>query len=396
MQRIVLPDGRDIHFQTATPNDVQPILQLYEKVYKGHYTLEDVTVEEEVRKRVDNPNYFWPLAHVEGNVVGSVLFAVDPVNKLGKAYAGAVLNEFRGQEVMHTMLLQGLERLTRRTRTCDVIYGTTRTVSKAPQKMVEHLGFHPLGIFPNVRKVESFETHGLEVYLTEHGQKIRRPRPRLIPEVREFYRIVRENLGFEESEEVGLPLADPRKMGDSVTFSVEKDVRAVNRKFDEYQDKDLMDKVFFPFTEPNLLFRSEDGKAEIFVNFNDLDGNGMIIGYRISHPDLRRILMWFCESAAAFGMRYIELLVSAFKPEFQRVACDARFLPCAYFPSMRMCDDGLREDYIVFSRSFEALDFMDLHLMGVNRRFLDAFMKCWYELLVRCQPDFDDGGWRIG
>ena len=89
------------------------------------------------------------------------------------------------------------------------------------------------------------------------------------------------------------------------------------------------------------------------------------------------------------------MLVSAFLPERQRLALDAKFLPCAYFPGMRMNDEGLREDCLIFSRSFEKLDFMDMNLVDNNRRFLDAFMKCWYDLLVRCQPDFDEE-WRLG
>ena len=121
----------------------------------------------------------------------------------------------------------------------------------------------------------------------------------------------------------------------------------------------------------------------------------MIVGYRFSGEDLRNTLMWFCEEASKSGMRYIEMLVSAFKPEMQRLALDAKFLPCAYFTAMRMNDDGAREDYLVFSRSFESLDFMDMHLVDTNRKFLDAFMKCWYDMLVRCQPDFDEE-WRIG
>ena len=158
----------------------------------------------------------------------------------------------------------------------------------------------------------------------------------------------------------------------------------------------MLDKVFFPFADPNFLFTSEDKKSEFFVNFNSVDGHAVILGYRIQDPDTRRILMWFCESASQAGMRYIELMVNVFKPDIQRIASDARFLPCAYFPAMRMNDKGLREDYIVFSRSFEQLDFMELNLVGPNRRFLDAFMKCWYDMLVRCQADFDDGGFRIG
>jgi hypothetical protein len=156
-----------------------------------------------------------------------------------------------------------------------------------------------------------------------------------------------------------------------------------------------MQRVFFPFTDPNLLFSARDGSADIFVNFSRLDGNGVILGYRHTGPDIRNTLMWFCEEAAKSGMRYIEMLVSAFRPDKQRMALDARFLPCAYFPAMRMNDEGLREDYLIFSRAFENLDFMNMNLVDTNRKFLDAFMKCWYELLVRCQPDFDEE-WRIG
>ena len=174
----------------------------------------------------------------------------------------------------------------------------------------------------------------------------------------------------------------------------EKDEKMLLEQFEENQQDDLMDKVFFPFTEPNLLFQTPDKSVEFFVNFNEVDGNGVIIGYKVGSNDLRRSLMWFCEAASLSGMRYIELLVNAFRPDLQRIALDARFLPCAYFPAMRMTVTGGREDYIVFSRSFESLDFMEMNLVSTNRKFLDAFMKCWYEMLVRCQPDFDEG-WRI-
>jgi hypothetical protein len=395
MQRLILQDGREVHFKTARPDDADAILALYNKVYKGRYTLRDVTDPDVIRHKTDDPNYFWILAQLEGVLIGSVLFAIDPVNKLGKTYAAAVLGEFRGQDVMRSMVLQGLERLTQRTRTCDVIYATTRTVSFAPQVVLEHLGFLPMGIFPNVRKVESFETHGLEVFFRPQSLELRRRGPLLVPEVQDFYSIVRRGLNLEEHFVRELPQEDPRHMGDPIHFQVISDDEIVRRTFDHYQDKDLMDRVFFPFHEPTHLFIAENEVAEIFVNFNHIDGNGVILAYRIEAPDLRRVLMWFCEEASRAGMRYIEMLVSAFRPEIQRIALDARFLPCAYFPAMRMDDEGRREDYLTFSRSFETLDFMDMNLVDTNRRFLDAFMKCWYEMLVRCQPDFDEE-WRLG
>jgi len=396
MQKITLQDGRIVEFKSATPADAEGIIQLYHKVYKGKYTLREVQETELIAKKADDPNYFWTLAKCEGRIIGSVIFAIDPVNKFGKCYAAVVLGEFRGQDVMRFMVQQGIARLTVRTRTCDVIYATTRTVSVAPQVVLEHLDFHPMGIFPNVRKVESFETHGLEVFYRKNSLGLRRPRPKLIPEVVDFYRIAMDVLELtEEPEIIEMDKADPRRMGDQIRFCVERDENRILQLFDLYQDHDLMDKVFFPFITPNLMFVSEDKHAEIFVEFNESDGNGTIVAYRIRNNDRRRVIMWFCEAAAQFGMRYIEMLVSGFNPEHQRQAIDAKFLPCAYFAAMRMADDGCREDYIVFSRSFESLDFMDLHLVDTNRRFLDAFMKCWYEMLVRCQPDFDEE-WRLG
>lgn len=396
MLRLKLGDEREVHFKAAMSEDVPGILQLYDRVYKGKYTLKEASDAKYMLSKINDPNYFWLLAHLDDSIIGSVIFTIDPVNKFGKCYAAAVLSEFRGQDVMRTMVHHGLDRLTRRTRSCDVIYATTRTVSFAPQVVLEHLGFLPMGIFPNVRRVESFETHGLEVFYRSGSFDLRRKRPKLVPEVAEFFKIAKDVCGIgDEIDRVDLPTDDPRKMGPQVGFEIFDEEAEILRKFDYYQDKDMMDRVFFPFTEPNLLFISEDSKAEIFVNFNKLDGNGVIVAYRIPAPELRRYLMWFCESASMVGMRYIEMLVSAFRPEIQRIAVDARFLPCAYFPAMRMSDEGEREDFLVFSRSFERLDFMNMHLVDTNRRFLDAFMKCWYEMLVRCQPDFDEE-WRIG
>lgn len=393
--QLKLQDHRVVDLVSASKDDIQAIIDHYIAVYKGKYPLPEVSDPVIIARKVEDPGYLWLLAKIEGRLIGSVIFAVDPVNKIGKTYAAAILNEFRGQDLMRTMTRHGLKLLTEKTRVCDVVYATTRTVSFAPQVLLEHLGFISLGIFPNVRKIESFETHGLEVYLSPNSMKYRRPSPMLIPELHDFYKIAREELNLEEPHTVILDERDPRKMGPMVEFDLLEDLAEVSRKFYQYQDKDLMQKVFFPFTDPNMLFSARDGSADFFVNFNRIDGNGVMVGYRYNGGDIHNAMMWFCEAASKSGMRYIELLVNAFKPEMQRLALDTKFLPCAYFPAMRINDQGLREDFLVFSRSFENLDFMDLNLVDNNRRFLDAFMKCWYELLVRCQPDFDEE-WRIG
>jgi len=48
-------------------------------------------------------------------------------------------------------------------------------------------------------------------------------------------------------------------------------------------------------------------------------------------------------------------------------------------------------DYLVFSRSYENLDFTDINfnLSSDACRFLDAFMKCWYWHQLKDEPDYD-------
>lgn len=387
-------ENQVIELFTATTDDINTIIDFYIEVYNGKYTLPDVADPEIVAEKVEDPGYYWLLAKYEGKIIGSVIFAIDSINKLGKSYAAAVSRDFRGHDIMHTMVHWAVEKLAVRTRNCDAIYATTRTVSFAPQKVLENLGFVSCGIFPNVRKVETFETHGLQVYFSPKCMNYRRQTPKLLPELLDFYNIIKKDFNLEEPELVEIEGQDPNKMGQKIDFDIITDLKEIVMKFYDYQDREIMQKVFFPFTEPNIMFSAKDGSADFFVNFNPMDGNAMIVAYRYSNVELRRALMWFCEKASKSGIRYIEMLVSAFYTDRQRMALDAQFLPCAYFPAMRMNIKGEREDFFVFSRSFEQLDFMDLNLVDNNRLFLDAFMKCWYNLKVRCQPNFEE--WRIG
>lgn len=387
-------ENKLVNIYTATTDDISDIINFYIEVYNGKYTLPDVAEPEIVAEKIEDPGYYWLLAKYNNKIVGSVIFGIDSVNKLGKSYAAAVSKDFRGHDIMRTMVKWAVEKLTVRTRSCDSIYATTRTVSYAPQKVLENLGFISCGIFPNVRKVEFFETHGLQVYFSQNCMNYRRKTPKILPELVYFYNILKKNLNLEDPELVELEPQDPLQKGKEIEFEIISDLKEIVIKFYDYQDREIMQKVFFPFTEPNLLFSAKDGSADFFVEYNPLDGNAMIIAYRFSNVELRQALMWFCETAAKSGIRYIEMLVSAFYTDRQRMALDAQFLPCAYFPAMRMNIKGEREDFFVFSRSFEHLDFMNLNLVDNNRLFLDAFMRCWYNLKVRCQPKFEE--WIIG
>jgi len=116
-----------------------------------------------------------------------------------------------------------------------------------------------------------------------------------------------------------------------------------------------------------------------------------IIGFKCQARNFTNLLNSFCRAAQAVaGAEYVELLVSAFDPTHQKQALEAKFLPCSYFPAMSMTSEGERIDYLAMSRSFVNLDFTEIHLVKNNQKFLEAFMECWYNQMLRFNKPFDD------
>ena len=215
---------------TAHIDDINAIIDFYVEVYNGNYTLPDVSDPEVIAEKIEDPGYYWLLAKCEGKIIASVIFAIDSVNNLGKSYAAAVSRDFRGNDIMHTMVRWAIEKLTVRTRRCDAIYATTRTLSFAPQKVLENIGFVSCGIFPNVRKVENFETHGLQVYFAPNCIESRRKTPKLLPELIDFYNIIKKDFNLEEPELIELESKDPNKKGKKIDFSIITDLKEIVMK----------------------------------------------------------------------------------------------------------------------------------------------------------------------
>src|SRR5262249_20849941 len=87
-----------------------------------------------------------------------------------------------------------------------------------------------------------------------------------------------------------------------------------------------------------------------------------------------------CRSLRGLGARYIEFIIRADELRKIETALRAQFLPCAYFPALQLGADGARYDYVVFSRSFEILDFRNVRLEGVNHDYLMQYFDSWKEI----------------
>jgi hypothetical protein len=79
------------------------------------------------------------------------------------------------------------------------------------------------------------------------------------------------------------------------------------------------------------------------------------------------------------GARYLEFIMRADDLENIDAVLTSKFIPSAYFPAMHREEEG-RYDFVVFSRSFEILNFRDLSLEGINQKFMLQYFNLWKEL----------------
>ncbi|HOX22904.1 MAG TPA: hypothetical protein PLL10_05525, partial [Elusimicrobiales bacterium] len=139
---------------------------------------------------------------------------------------------------------------------------------------------------------------------------------------------------------------------------------------------------FVPFHEPNLMLISHDQKNEIYVHCAEKDRYSVIVGGRVENPDLALLLKSAVRTLnSRVGVSYVELMIDAYSPRLQRHALNALFLPSAYFPGLNLIE-GQRQDHIVFSRSFDMLDFRNVNIMPAYRKFLRAYLNMWREVYI--------------
>lgn len=389
-KQIVLPDNTRVRLKRAEIEDVDGILKLYDVVYSSKYTLPEATRKDAAIDKINSSGCRWYICVKKNEVIASVIFLIDEPNRLGKIYAAAVRPDYQGKNIMHYMVKEIMEDLCNVSKFCDAVYATTRTVSFASQIVLEHAGFVSLGIFPNVRRVQKHESHGLEVFYSKTAFENRLQMPTLIPELKKLYSIAQDIFKFEDA--LIVDKLDDVPQEDSIWFDFEDNAAEVESIYNHRLTSDRRRMAgFFPFHTPNMRFYSKDLKNEIYCNINRQDGHMAIIAYKCEARNFTNLLNSFCRAAQAVaGAEYVELMVSAFDPVMQKQALEARFLPCSYFPAMRMNFNGERTDYMAMSRSFVALDFTEIHLVKNNQKFLEAFMECWYSLILKFNKPFEE------
>jgi RimJ/RimL family protein N-acetyltransferase len=392
METIIKAEGKpDVVIRLAKVQDMRRIQMLYAEVYGGSYPIPIIVDKDKMRHAIEDDDYYWLVAECQGRVVGSLVYEVSLPYRNSKAFGAVVSQEFRKLDLAYTMMKLVLDDITHNRDLVDVIYATTRTANYAPQKLTESLGFIKLGIFPNTHKVQDNETHCLTAYFTEGALQRRRKRPNIIPEAAPFYEIVRKQISLDRPviKDVKGLYSDHKQKIPLLNFEAITAQEFVKNRYRRTKSNSFFEHIVMPFHEPNLILITPDQGTEVYLTYSQKDKYSVVVGGVTNEKSFAVVLESVAQKVSQLDMAYVEVIIDAYSPHIQRDALDARFIPSAYFPSAKRMG-GRRYDCIVFSRTFDILDFRNVKIISLYKNFLREYLKLWrenyIELVFKSEP----------
>lgn len=375
----------NIILRKAKVCDLVKVYQLYLTAYRGTYPDASLNDFETLKLTLDSETKFFYVAEKEddGQIVASLFIHFDEQNKLAKVSGAVVLGPFRGLKLTTKLMNYGIAKLQNMANGIDVIYVTTRTIHKAAQILFSKLGFKELGIFPNVHKTNDYETHALAaIYfkdsLTKRFQNFEQ-HPKVLP----LYNIVKDVFDLPQMQIANIWTKKDfyGTVPDLEVIEAKKFI-ALRSKF--LKENDSIDLAFFPFHTPNLIITSPDQRIEVFAYVNEIDKHCVITGCRIDREvSFTDLFLKVGDILRSRGIRYIEIILRANRLNIIDKIINAKYLPCAYVPAFQLLrESDLRYDYVVFSRSFEILDFNNIELSGTSEAYLKNYIKLWEETFL--------------
>ncbi len=381
LDKIIVSEGQgDITVRLAKTQDMRRIQMLYAEVYGGSYSISMVTDKEKMRSAIEDDEYYWLVAEAKGRIVGSLVYALDNKYRNSKAFGAVVSQEYRKLNLAYTMMKLVLDDITKKRNLVDLVYATTRTASSAPQRLTESLGFIKLGIFPNTHKVQDNETHCLTAYFTDRAMQCRRRKPVIIPEVLPFYEIVRRQITMDKAivkDAKGL-YSDHKIKIPLLNFEAITAPEFVRNRYHKTKHNSFFEHIVMPFHEPNLILITPDQGTEVYLTYNLKDKYSVIVGGVTNEKSFAVVLESVAQKVSQMDLAYVEVIIDSYSPAIQRDALDARYIPSAYFPCAKRMG-GRRYDCVVFSRTFDILDFRNVKIISLYKNFLREYLKLWRE-----------------
>lgn len=361
----------------AALTDLASIFQLYTVEYDSTYPDPTFSSPEQLADAIRGEKKLIFVAVDDSTIVASLIFLYDQADLLAKAGAAVVAKSHRGKGITQDLIQYGLNYIQEKTFGVDILYVTTRTVHKAAQVLTQNMGFKQLGIFPNVHKTSDYETHALAAMTFNDSLMRRYTDFEQHPLVYPLYNIVRENIELPEMK-VAEIWNKKDFFGEEVpTLEIVDAKEFVRLRASKLKARHEIDMAFFPFHEPNILITSPSQNIEVFLYVNEFDKHCVVTGCKVDREvSFTDLFLKISSLLRDRGIRYIECIIRANRLNIIDKVIKARFLPCGYVPAFQLEDDK-RYDYVVFSRSFEILDFNNIDLTGESRPYLKNYVDLW-------------------
>ena len=197
----------------------------------------------------------------------------------------------------------------------------------------------------------------------------------LIPELQTLYEIVSSRMALDPPAII--PVRLPPRPTRRLELKPLTEASTANRRKLLHQTSRGQVFNFFPLHGPDLILVDSTRQVRVFLSYQVKDGHATILGLNPGPHDRVTVLLTVADYCEQLGCVYLELLVSAYEPRLQAEACQAGFLPCAYFPAAYRGPDGKREDYIVTSKTFVPLHFRGVKLTEESKPYLLEFFKLY-------------------
>jgi RimJ/RimL family protein N-acetyltransferase len=369
-----------MHTEEAQLADIDELSGLYWSVYGEDYPLEIGTNKTLMRRALQSPNeYFWLVMRQNEHIIGSCIVEIDTHARIGKISGVAVHPNWRGKKIATTLVAQAVQKILRDEKRVHSLYSTTRTVSVSSQMMLLHNGLRPLGIFPNARKIKSYETLTLMGIFNEGVLQKRAPISRLPSSVANLLEIVETSLGAIPTRP---ETYDFVSSNNEEILSEEKFEFIYATDFVEKRSKEVFrndaDATFYPFHKPNLLIHAVNSQLELYACFSKKDHYCVLIGANRPIIEMSKHFKKMLFDLKEIGVYYIEVLVRADSLENMNFFLEQSFISSAFYPAMREVD-GQMHDYVLMTRNMVPLDFSELSVESSFMPYVKHYTHQWIQ-----------------
>jgi hypothetical protein len=321
----------------AKPKDSKVITEICKDVYQETYPYKDFMDERTVRKMIESPNHHFILFLVDNIVVGYFRCALDIPNHLGYMGGFMLKSPYHGIiDVVKAIIGSYVWMWGSFKDKIDVWYCENRTAHAASQYITAVCGIRTIAIFPNKdRFFHEIESDVMGIIFQEHVLNDMRLKetPQLIENVIDcfLYADSQFNLGnFQiENSELELDMDKVEDLREKIIISSSEDQHAYRH-------------ITFTLLGNHSFFK--------FLHTPHIQ-NCEKVDYKVqSSEEFFVFLEYFYQYMNQHEIRYSEVFISAYKPDFQKIinifGARARgYIPCWKYHESNNCF----EDHIIFN-----------------------------------------------